>query len=475
MKNTNPTNLDFSKALSAIETKMSEAGCSATAFKAFSNSFQKLAHGDTGMIMEDEISSVPRVPKLEELADYKNAGNQALDKTVVINLNGGLGTSMGLNKAKSLLPVKNNLSFLEIIAHQLLHLRKQRNASIPLLLMNSFRTLEDSLAVLSSIEGLENGQDQIPFSFTQNKVPKLNQKNLMAAEFPANIDAEWCPPGHGDIYCCLYDTGILQHLLKNGYRYAFISNADNLGAVFDPCIAGYVADKNIPFLMEVARRTPADKKGGHLALKDSSLLLRESAQCPQEAIAEFENIEKYSYFNTNSLWINLEALDRALKTHGGFLDLPLIKNPKNINPSDAKSEPVYQLETAMGAAISVFEGAAALHVPRSRFVPIKTTNDLLELWSDNFELTAEYNIERQVLRDPVNINLDPKFYRNLSDFQSRFPNGAPDLSSCDGLEVIGDVCFGANVKLDGTVKIINSSGSQKTIGDGLKLSGEIQL
>lgn len=184
----------------------------------------------------------------------------------------------------------------------------------------------------------------------------------MAAELPANPEAEWCPPGHGDIYCCLYETGILERLLKNGYRYAFVSNADNLGAVFAACIAGYMAEKNIPFLMEVARRTPADRKGGHLALKNASLLLRERAQCPEDAVAEFENIEKYSYFNTNSLWINLEALDAALKAHNGFLDLPLIKNPKTINPSDPQSEPVYQLETAMGAAISVFKDAAALHV-----------------------------------------------------------------------------------------------------------------
>ena len=315
-----------------------------------------------------------------------------------------------------------------------------------------------------------------PTHFIQNRVPKLRQSDLMPAEFASNPEFEWCPPGHGDIYCCLNDSGILKSLLSKGYKYAFISNSDNLGAQFDTAIAGYLAKEQIPFLMEVAKRTASDRKGGHLAKsKNEQLILRERAQCPEDAIDHFENIEKYSYFNTNSLWINLEALKDSLDKHDGFLDLPLIINSKTINPANLNSEAVYQLETAMGAAISVFPEATALHVPRTRFAPVKTTNDLLELWSDNFKLSENFSIERTIDIPPVDVQLDSAFYKNLSDFKQRFPHEIPDLKSCEKLEVIGDVVFLEKISLDGNVRIINNSGTQKTIPGNQTLSGEIKL
>merc|ERR1712051_1064171 len=133
-----------------------------------------------------------------------------------------------------------------------------------------------------------------------------------------------------------------------------------------------------PFMMEVATRTDADKKGGHLA-KDAAtggLLLRESAQCPDEDEKAFQDVTKYKFFNTNNLWVDLIALKGIFEKHGGSIPLPVMKNAKTVDPRDKKSTPVLQLETAMGAAISCFEGASAIVIPRERFAPVKTTSDL---------------------------------------------------------------------------------------------------
>merc|ERR1719152_113643 len=131
-------------------------------------------------------------------------------------------------------------------------------------------------------------------------------------------------------------------------------------------------------MMEVAVRTDADKKGGHLAKDKASggLLLRESAQCPDEDEKEFQNVGKYKFFNTNNLWVDLVALKAQFDKNGGALPLPVMKNGKTIDPRDKKSTKVIQLETAMGAAIASFEGAGAILIPRSRFAPVKTTNDM---------------------------------------------------------------------------------------------------
>ena len=459
----------------AIDKKMADEGLSPLIRASFKRSYDLLVNGDDGKISESEISLVEDLPDLETLPDHLKEGLSALDKAVVINLNGGLGTSMGLDKAKSLLPVKQNFSFLDVIAKQVIYLREEHSAKVPLLFMNSFNTEADTLEALSKIEKLSDGQGSIPFSFVQNKVPKILLDTLEAASYPEAPQLEWCPPGHGDIYTAISQTGLLQGLLDSGFKYAFIANADNLGASLDVNILGYFAKNNFPFLMEVADRTSADKKGGHLAKRksDGQLLLREVAQCPDEDIDAFQDIDKYKYFNTNSLWVDLEALKNQLEKHAGVLSLPLIINKKNLDPKLATSPMVAQLETAMGAAIEVFKGATALRVPRSRFIPVKKTEDLLSLWSDRFILDEKGLVRKTSLDGKtIEVNLDDKYFKNIFDFEARFPKGAPSLKDCDSLTVKGDVIFGSDIVCQGEVSI---EGEGKTISDGKVLTGEIKL
>jgi UTP--glucose-1-phosphate uridylyltransferase len=238
---------------------------------------------------------------------------------------------------------------------------------------------------------------------------------------------------------------MLESLLARGKRYAFISNADNLGATLDPRILAYFAASGMPFLMEVADRTEADRKGGHLAVKDGRLILREVAQTPEEDVPAFQDTSRHRYFNTNSLWIDLEALPEEL-------DLPLIVNRKTVDPSDASSPAVIQLETAMGAAIGSFEGAGALRVPRTRFAPVKETRDLLVLRSDAYALSDDGRLELVAAQLPL-VELDSRYYKLIGDLEARFPDGPPSLRECRRLHVDGDVTFGADVVVRGDVTV----------------------
>jgi UTP--glucose-1-phosphate uridylyltransferase len=442
---------------------MRAAGVNETAIEVFTHYYHQLEHGVTGIVAEADIEPLSDPQHLADIPYDESAAREALDATVVIKLNGGLGTSMGMGGPKTLLPVRDGLTFLDIIVRQVLHARKVYGVRLPLLMMNSFRTRDETLETLARYPELET--PGLPLDFLQNREPKVRADTLDPVEWPADPDLEWCPPGHGDIYTALSGSGLLATLLEQGMRYAFISNGDNLCATADPKVAGWFAASGAPFVSEVCRRTSADRKGGHLAvrIRDRQLVLRDSAQTAPENAAAFADITRHRYFNCNNLWIDLNALDEALHDHHGVLGLPMIRNQKHVDPSDSSSPEVIQIETAMGAAIEVFDGAQALEVERSRFLPVKSTNDLLALRSDVYVLGDDYAISLAPgLDDAPYIDLDEDHYKLIADFDERFPDGPPSLREATSLRVAGDWTFEPDVVVQGEVTI-DDAGSPGTI------------
>ena len=436
--------------VSAATDKMRADGLPEDAVETFALYEAKLREGETGVLPESEIEPLDDLPDAAELPD---ADGSALGKAVVLKLNGGLGTSMGMTKAKSLLEVKEGLSFLDIIVRQVMHLRERHaGAALPLLFMNSFATRDDTLAALRRYPDLQVGD--LPLDFMQGRVPKLLEDGFEPVEWKADPSLEWAPPGHGDVYSSLRTSGMLERLLDEGYRYLFLSNSDNLGAVLEPRILDWFAREGFPFLSEATDRTESDRKGGHLARRrdDGRLVLRETAQTPDEDVESFEDISRHRYFNCNNIWVDLEALDRTLDERDGVLGLPMIVNRKTVDPGDSSSPAVVQLETAMGAAVGVFEGAAAIRVPRARFAPVKKTDDLLVVRSDAYALAEDFTVRLARERAPV-VSLDSDYYKLLRDFEQRFSGGAPSLVDCERLTVEGDVTFGRGVKVRGEVTV----------------------
>lgn len=452
--------------------KMQHAGLSGLSVQHFRHHYEQLVAGATGYIDSTTAGPVASLPNYDNLSEeHITTGQSALARTVVIKLNGGMGTSMGMDGPKSLLPVKDGLSFLDIIVQQVLHLRHHTGVRLPLVLMNSFITHNDTMAALEQYPELAQ---EVPLAFVQNENPKIWADTLQPAEWPEDPTKEWCPPGHGDIYASLVTTGMLKQLLAHGYEYAFVSNADNLGAVLDPAILGYFAARQLPFLMEVADRTSSDRKGGHLAQRpDGQLILRELSQCPPNEVELFQDIERYRYFNTNNLWIHLPSLQQLLSEHNNLLELPLIRNEKPIDPTRPTSPRVYQLETAMGSALALFNGAEAMRIPRSRFIPVKKTNDLLLLWSDVYELSEAYlPCLNAGIVEPPTLTLDDTYYALISDLRTRFPHGAPSLLRATRLSITGDVHFGRNVTVEGHVCIRHAGPDPLHIADNTRLRGD---
>jgi UDP-N-acetylglucosamine pyrophosphorylase len=451
---------------SAIETKMLSAHVARPAIDALERNFQALVREESGLIPESAILPATDLPDWEEISANSPAFEpQLLGQCVVIKLNGGLGTSMGLQAAKSLLNVREDANFLDIMVRQITHLRESSGNSVRLLLMNSFNTSEDTLLHLQRYAslGLAAASD---VELMQNQIPKLDATTLAPVAWPQDPDLEWCPPGHGDLYPALLGSGWLDQLLDAGVIYAFVSNADNLGAVLEPALLQHFANSGAAFLMEVTRRTAADKKGGHLAVRksDHQLLLREVAQCPAEDLEAFQDINTHKYFNTNNLWLRLDALKETLQQHHGVMPLPMIVNRKTVDPRDKTSTPVIQLEVAMGAAIECFTSAAAIVVPRTRFAPVKTTADLFALRSDAYLVSDDGRVMLQPERQgiPPNVILDD--YYKLVDSIATI--GMPSLIHCRTLRVAGSVLFSDNVVIRGDVSFTNHSQHPITIPSG---------
>jgi UTP--glucose-1-phosphate uridylyltransferase len=435
---------------------MRAAGQSESAIRSFISALERVQAGDATLIPSSSLEPAPDVPLLQDLPAVD--GGSALQRVVVIRLNGGLATSMGLQQPKSLLEAREGHTFLDLIVGQILSLRRAHGVRLPLVLMNSEVTREPALAALREHPQIETSG--LAPDFLQSMVPKLDQQTLLPARWPAAPALEWCPPGHGDVYASLIGSGMLDSLLAQGFRYAMIANSDNLGAVADPRIAAHLAAERIPFLMEVVRGTAAERKGGHIALRvdDGQLILRETAQTPPEDEESFRDYRRWRYYNTNSLWLDLAVL-AARFADGGTLELPVIANRKTIDPRDPDSTPVLQLESAMGAAIGSFPGARVLEVPRTRFVPVKTTDDLLLLRSDAYQLTDELAIEPAGEGGGLPfVALDRRHFGLIDEFDRRFPAGPPSLCRAERFIVSGDVSFGSGVVIQGEVELEAGSG-----------------
>jgi UTP--glucose-1-phosphate uridylyltransferase len=454
--------------LRAAQDKMRTAGQHQEAIQAFSRAFERLAEGESALLPSAQLEPAQAVPTLAELPQVH--APSALEPVAVIKLNGGLATTMGLQQPKSLVVAHKGLTFLDIIVGQTLALRKRYGVRLPLLLMNSQATRKATLAALAGHPELDVG---LPLEFMQSMIPKLDAEQMCPVSWPPNLTQEWCPPGHGDVYGALRRSGILGRLLDEGFRYAMLSNSDNLGARVDPRIAAFIESEQIPFLMEVVEGTASERKGGHIARRrsDGQLILREIAQTPPEDHESFRDYRYWHYYNANSIWLDLEALSDVLDRGAGVIDLPLIINRKTVDPRDQSSPPVIQLESAMGAAIESFPGARLLEVPRTRFVPVKTTNDLLVIRSDVYLLRDDMVVE------PVNerlgrlpfVDLEKDVYGMLDRFDAHFPSGPPSLRGAERLIIRGDVTFGAGVVVQGNVEL--QTPGRLTIGDGSALSG----
>ena len=458
--------------LPAFISKMESEGLPPLVIDTFAHYYGEVLKGASGLVYDRDIQPVvpDEIESYDHLIEYGRQGIDVFEQTVRIILNGGLGTSMGLTAAKSMIEVKSGMSFLDII------IRQAENSTVTLAFMNSFSTQGDTLAALSKLNPSNS-----PITFLQHKFPKIFQQDFSPARWPQKPVLEWNPPGHGDVYTALWTSGMLQSLLDDGIQYAFISNSDNLGARLDESILGYFADNQFPFMMEVAQKTPADIKGGHLARhKNGRLILREAAQCPTDELDAFQDIERYRFFNTNNVWINLKAL-KALFDQHKLIHLPLILNPKTLDPRDKTSPPVYQIESAMGAAISLFEGATAVKVPRHRFYPVKTCSDLLVVRSDCFVYAEDESLRINPIRIKNNkpgatkVKLDPDYYTKIDDLDQRFATGAPSLVECDELTVEGDVRFENDVTIKGSVCINNRQGSQAVIKAGTVINKDLIL
>ncbi|EMD32022.1 hypothetical protein CERSUDRAFT_58921 [Gelatoporia subvermispora B] len=411
----------------------------------------------------DRIKS-PAEDQIVPYSKLASSNSSSFSKLAVLKVNGGLGTSMGMTGAKSALEVKDDMTFLDLTVRQIEHLNTTHRVDVPLILMTSFNTHEDTLRI---IKKYANQQLRIT-TFNQSRYPRIAKDTLLPCPKTADDDkSKWYPPGHGDLYNALMHSGVLDQLLAEGKEYLFVSNSDNLGAVVDEKILQHMIDTQAEFIMEVTDKTKADIKGGTLIDYEGSIRLLEVAQVPSEHVEDFKSIRKFKIFNTNNLWIHLPALKRVMQA--GELELDIIINPKTTDDGQA----VIQLETAAGAAIKHFKNAHGVNVPRSRFLPVKSCSDLLLIKSDIYSLQhgqLVINPNRMFETTPV-IKLGDHF-KKIAQFQKRFKK-IPHIIELDHLTVTGDVYFGRNVTLRGTVIVVANEGQRIDIPDGCVLENRL--
>ncbi|KAF4355703.1 hypothetical protein F8388_001061 [Cannabis sativa] len=465
-------------------------------------------HVEWSKILTPTDEVVVPYDSLAQISEDSEEIKKLLNKLVVLKLNGGLGTTMGCTGPKSVIEVRDGLTFLDLIVIQievsssfsahtarayihtnvlsrswpnsvviLQNLNSKYGCNVPLLLMNSFNTHDDTLKI---VEKYSNSSVEI-HTFNQSQYPRLVVDDFSPLPSKGQTGKDgWItcfnvvtnpienaryPPGHGDVFPSLKNSGKLDALLSQGKEYVFIANSDNLGAVVDmneiEILSHLIKNKN-EYCMEVTPKTLADVKGGTLISYEGRVQLLEIAQVPDEHVNEFKSIEKFKIFNTNNLWVNLKAIKRLVEADG--LKMEIIPNPKEVDGFK-----VLQLETAAGAAIKFFDNAIGVNVPRSRFLPVKATSDLLLVQSDLYTLDNGFVIRNVDRTNPANpsIELGPEF-KKVGSFLSRFKS-IPSIVELDSLKVSGDVWFGSGIILKGHVSITAKPGVKLEIPDGALL------
>ncbi|CAK8692631.1 unnamed protein product [Clavelina lepadiformis] len=443
-------------------------------FENFETLFKRFLLKSGPSIVWSEIKSPPEgyIRSYGEISagPMQSSEQELLSKLVVVKLNGGLGTSMGCTGPKSLISVRSGLTFLDLTVQQIESLNKLYDASVPLVLMNSFNTHDDTNMILRKYSSC----NVKIYTFNQNRYPRINKESLLPIAQTCDDPLEaWYPPGHGDVYECFAKSGLLKKFLDEGREFMFVSNIDNLGATVDLRILNMLANpadqsKPCEFVMEVTDKTRADVKGGTLIEYEKKLRLLEIAQVPKEHVDEFKSVTKFKIFNTNNLWMKMSAVQRL--SDASELDMEVIVNNKRLS----NGTNVIQLETACGAGIKNFNNAIGINVPRSRFLPVKKTSDLLLVMSNLYELThgsMRMSSHRQFPTTPL-VKLGDEHFSKIHKFLGRFAN-IPDMLELDHLTVSGDVTFGKDVTLKGTVIIIANHGERIDIPSGAFLENKI--
>ncbi|TQS37712.1 hypothetical protein Golomagni_01803 [Golovinomyces magnicellulatus] len=405
-------------------------------------------------------------PAHDQVVDYSELANSEsvgyLNKLAVLKLNGGLGTSMGCVGPKSVIEVRDGMSFLDLSVRQIEYLNRTYDVNVPFVLMNSFNTDDDTQNIIKKYEGHKIDI----LTFNQSRYPRILKDSLLPA--PKKYDSpisDWYPPGHGDVFESLYNSGTLDKLIARGVEILFLSNVDNLGAVVDLRILQHMVETEAEYIMELTDKTKADVKGGTIIDYNGSVRLLEIAQVPKEHTNEFKSIKKFKYFNTNNIWLNLKAVKKIVERNE--LEMEIIPNNKTI-PADKKGESdisIVQLETAVGAAIRHFKNAHGVNVPRRRFLPVKTCSDLMLVKSDLYSLKhGQLQIDPNRFGPAPLIKLGNDF-KKVSDFQKHI-SSIPKIIELDHLTITGAVNLGRGVTLKGTVIIVATEGSTIDIPPG---------
>ena len=397
-----------------------------------------------------------KIVNYDELTECSEENKSLLNKLAVLKLNGGLGTTMGMVGPKSAIKVKNGKNFIDLVHTQVDSLNKKYGTNVPLILMNSFNTDERTKKIIKKYNDIK--------TIKQSAFPRISAENLM----PISGDEVWYPPGHGDVFVTLINSGMLDELIAEGKEYLFISNIDNLAATVDLKILQYFSEEKLDFCMELTEKTRADIKGGTLINYNGILTLLEIAQVPSNKKSEFTSVRKFKVFNTNSIWIKLKALKEINLDN---FELDIIQNKKIVN-----GETVIQLETAMGAAIKNFACNCGILVPRTRFLPIKTCSDLFLVESNVFEEKnghLSYNPNKLTKTNPT-VKLVGKNFSKITEYEEAFES-IPDIVDLEILTVVGDVKFGKNVVLKGIIVIMAPEGSSIQIPEGSILEDKVLL
>ncbi|CAI4064416.1 hypothetical protein SUVZ_08G0350 [Saccharomyces uvarum] len=414
---------------------------------------------DSGKI---RLLNTSEFTEFEDIRDSDALDHALLSKLATLKLNGKADSVIG--KESPLFEVKNGKCSLDIIVQQTQNLNTSFNCDVPLIFMTSLETEPQISNFLKESYTCSKVEWK---TIVHSSFPAIDKDTLLPAVFQINVCEEdlWYPCGSGNLIDTLYFSGELDNLIVQGKEVLFVSDLDNLGAIVDLNILSYMITNEIDYLVEVVERTANDSNTGVLATYESKLRLVDYKCLSRESARKCKTV------NTNNIWINLRKLKNLIESDS--LNLPICSSETKMIIHNSPLMEILHLQTNLGDCIDFFSNSQIIKVPRNRFLPLATCEDLFLLNSNLYDLDTSGSLNLYPLRFELlpSIKLGDEF-ANYETFKIGIPD-IPNILELDHLTVMGNVFFGYKIILRGTVVIICDEDDVIIIPDGSILENVI--
>ena len=296
----------------------------------------KLISPEATTLEPPDIIPIPQNDSQKALSDEAGEiGENAIEAgtVAVVTVAGGLGTRLGANRPKGMLPISPIMgkSIFQLHAEKIQAMMKKYDTVIPWYIMTSLNNDEMTRNFFEENRYFGLSIDNVSF-FTQGVLPVIDLQGKLLMDSKSSIVTS--PNGHGGTLLALKERGILSNMNERGIKHIFYHQVDNiLIKIADPVYLGYHISAGAKMSPKVVQKTDPEEKVGIVGIKDGHLDTIEYSELSDEERHAL-NPDGTLKFGMGNPAIYLLDVDFVEKINKSLFALPYHKAIKKVSCVD---------------------------------------------------------------------------------------------------------------------------------------------